>query len=97
MNRLFFVLLAVMVSVCLWASFEIPLWQEWGILKTSPWFLATLADLYIGLVLFSCFTVFIKKHVWHTVVWTILFFGLGNIATIVWLLLYKKDVYAKIN
>ena len=87
----------VMLWGCLWASFEIPLWVEWPVLKQSPWFLVTLLDLYVGLALFSGFTYFVKRNLLQTLGWTVLFFGLGNMATVVWLLLHWRLIHERFN
>lgn len=83
--------------LCLWASFEIPLWEEWASLKTSPWFLVTLADLYIGFILFGLLTYWFKKKWIYSVLWTLAFFSLGNMATIIWIWLHRKEIHEKLG
>lgn len=85
-------LLAFMLGILIWASLEIPLWIEWESLKQSPWFLATLADLYTGIILFSLFTFLIKRNLVHTGIWTLLFCSLGNIATLIWIIMHRKVI-----
>lgn len=92
MRAIVLALLAFMLGILIWASLEIPLWIEWASLKQSPWFLATLADLYTGIILFSLFTFLIKRSLSHTGVWTLLFCSLGNIATLIWVIIYRKDI-----
>jgi hypothetical protein len=95
MKPLLLVLFSVLLIGCFWASFDIPLWVEWASLKSSPWFLVTLMDLYIGLILFALFTYLVKKNIKHSFIWAALFFSLGNMATIVWIVMNKKELYAK--
>lgn len=86
---------SLLLWVCFWASFKIPLWEEWSSLQTSPWFLATLTDLYVGLILMTLFTYSIKRSWLHSLIAGIVFFSLGNLATIIWLFLFRKDIYAR--
>lgn len=94
---LLIILFITLLLVCFWASFSVPLWIEWHTLKHSPWFLTTLLDLYIGLILFSIFTFWVRRQFSHTFIWTVLFFSLGNMATLAWLWVYKKEIYEKFS
>ena len=85
----------LMMIACIWASLAIPLWEEWSILKYSPWFIVTLADLYVGLILFSIFTYLLRRNWVHTAIWTLLFFCGGNITTIIWLFLNWRAIRDK--
>jgi len=88
-------LFLALLAICIWASLEIPLWEEWAQLSTSPWFLTTLVDLYIGLILAGLFTYWLHRKWVYSLIWTLIFFSLGNMATIIWIVLNRKALYDK--
>ena len=97
MRNVFLCLLLTLVLSCFWASNEIALWSEWTTLKTSPWFLVTLLDLYIGLTVFGLFTFFIRRSLSHSLLWGCLFFSLGNIGTLLWTILNWRHINERLK
>jgi hypothetical protein len=85
------------VGLCLYASLQVPLWEEFSLLTPFIWFWVTLADLYIGLGLFISFVYFVKRSTAHTLAWGIACLCLGNMASLVWLIVYRHDVKAVFN
>ena len=56
-------------------------------LVAMPWGRVTLADLYIGLTIFSVWVVYREQHLTRSAIWIVLIMGLGNWTTSLYLLL----------
>lgn len=80
------------IALCVYASLQSPLWDAFSSLSSDIWFWVTLYDLYIGLGLFIGFTYLVKRNVRHTLLWGITCLLLGNMASLVWLIMYRHDV-----
>jgi hypothetical protein len=83
---LFVVVLASMLGVTSWASWQCPLFAVPRDVFTHPWFIATLADAYWGFVTFYVWVCY-KQTSWVArVAWFFAIMLLGNIAMAVYCL-----------
>jgi hypothetical protein len=80
LRMLFAVVLASMLWVTSWASFQCPLFAVPREVYTHPWFIATLFDAYWGFITFSVWVCY-KQSSWVArVAWFCAIMLLGNIA-----------------
>ena len=84
-------LLLFMIYMIVSTSMESNLFEELPQLASIPWMKATLWDFYANVFLIYCWVIYKEQKVFPLVVWAILFFLLGSIATISYVLtqLYK--------
>lgn len=76
-----------MVYVVISTSLESSLFAEWDFLGAIPWMRATLWDFYANILVIFIFVVFREKHVALIGLWAVLFFCLGSIGSIGYLLI----------
>ena len=96
------VLGVVLLGAVLWASF----WggalhgrflDQFGVIATLPWGVATLADLYVGFAFFAVI-VFLAERSWlAAALWSIPLLFLGNIWSAVWLVLRLPSIVRRLN
>lgn len=78
-----------LLGVVLWAAFALgdlhgSLADQLAVLSTLPWGVATLADLYVGFLLFAIL-VFLTERSWLVaLLWAAPVFVIGNIWTALW-------------
>lgn len=81
-----------LLGVVLWAGFALvdlhgAFLDQFAVITTLPWGVATLADLYIGFLFFSVI-VFLTERSWLiAVLWAIPIFIVGNIWSALWLVI----------
>jgi hypothetical protein len=68
-------------------SLESSLFKEWDFLASLPWMRATLWDFYANVLVIFLWVVYREKSIVIMIVWAILFFTLGSIGTIGYVLL----------
>ena len=79
-----------LLGLVLWATFSLAdlhgsFMDQFGVITTLPWGVATLSDLYIGFLFFSVI-VFLTERSWLVaVLWAIPIFIIGNIWSALWL------------
>ncbi len=71
-----------MVYTVVSTSLESSLFNEWDFLGSLPWMRATLWDFYANVLLIYLWVVYRERNIVILVVWAILFFTLGSIGTI---------------
>ncbi len=77
---LFFVVLASMLAITSWASFQCPLFAVPREVFTHPWFIATMFDAYWGFTTFFVWACY-KQTTWVArLAWFVAIMLLGNIA-----------------
>jgi len=82
-----------MVFVVITTSLESNLMKEWNFLSSIPWMKATLWDFYGNVLVIYVWLCYKEKSIFKSVVWAVLFFCLGSIASIgylIWQLLKVK-------
>lgn len=80
LRLLFSLVLASMIAVTSWASFQCPLFAVPRAVAVHPWFIATLADAYWGFITFYAW-VYFKQTAWLARgAWLIAILLLGNVA-----------------
>ncbi len=83
----FSIILIWMVGVTVNAQIEQSIWDTWPTYSANPWAIATLWDAYFGFTIFWIW-VAVRETNWGTrLVWLILIYGLGNMATALYALI----------
>ena len=93
------ILLFFMIYMIVTTSMESNLFKEWNYLGAIPWMRATLWDFYANIFLIYLWVIYKEKDISIKFLWAILFFCLGSIASISYLLiqLYKVKANADIK
>jgi hypothetical protein len=76
---LFTAVLALMLGVTAWASFDRAVWRA-GYLFAEPWFVATFTDAYCGFLTIYVWVGYRERGTAARVGWFLGIMGLGNIA-----------------
>ena len=84
---LFTVLLIGLAALIIAASLERGVFEAGRGLWPDPWFRATLADAYIGFVIFYIWVAYKERSARSCIVWFVLIMGLGNMAAAFYVLL----------
>jgi Protein of unknown function (DUF1475) len=85
-----YVLLAVlifMIYIVVSTSLESNLYQEWDYLASIPWMRATLWDFYANILVIYLWVLYKEKSIFVMLLWAVLFFCLGSIGTIGYVLI----------
>jgi hypothetical protein len=80
LRGLFLVILASMLWVTTWASLQCPLFGVPRSVATHPWFIATMADAYLGFITFFVWVCFRQTSWTARFAWLLAILSLGNIA-----------------
>ena len=80
------VILVGMIYATISTSLETSLWAAWPSFAANPWAMATLYDAYSGFTLFWLWVAYRERSWGIRVLWLVLIFGLGNIATSLYVL-----------
>jgi hypothetical protein len=76
-----------MVYIVISTSLQSSLFKEWDFLASIPWMRATLWDFYGNVLVIYLFVLYREKSVFIKILWLVLFFCLGSIATIGYVLI----------
>lgn len=76
-----------MVYVVVATSLESSLFKEWDFLGSIPWMRATLWDFYANILVIYLFVLYREKSLAIKVLWLVLFFCLGSIGSIGYVLI----------
>jgi len=82
---LFAAILATMIGVTTWASFDRSVFAA-GNLFDDRWFVATFCDAYCGFITFYVWVAYRESTLLGRVIWFVLIMTLGNIAMAVYML-----------
>ena len=80
LRALFIVVIASMLAVTSWASFQCPLFGVPRVVATHPWFIATLFDAYWGFITFYVWVCYKQTSLLARLAWFVAIMLLGNIA-----------------
>lgn len=80
LRLLFSVILAVMLTVTVYASYDYPINLVWSRIGHDAWFHATLADAYCGFITFFAWVAYLETGWFRRLAWLIAILLLGNIA-----------------
>jgi hypothetical protein len=58
--------------------------QQLGVIASLPWGVTTLADLYLGYLIFAALVMVVERSWWTTALWAIPVFFLGNAWAALW-------------
>ena len=83
----FAVVLATMLAVTSWASWQCPLWHTPQAVVTHPWFIATLFDTYFAFLTFYGWLAWRERSWLPRLGWLVAILLLGNIAMASYMLL----------
>ena len=75
-----------------WAMSENPMNESFNIIISDPWGIVTLADLYLGFVLFIVFIFKTSKSLLKATVWSLLLLVLGNVVAVVYAIKYLSHL-----
>ncbi|CAN5347981.1 hypothetical protein BH09BAC3_BH09BAC3_08410 [soil metagenome] len=76
-----------MVYVVVSTSLESSLFKEWDYLGSIPWMRATLWDFYANILVIYLWVLFREQSVAKKILWAVLFFTLGSIGSIGYVLI----------
>jgi len=76
-----------MVYVVVSTSLESSLFKEWDYLGSIPWMRATLWDFYANILVIYLWLLYRESSVVIKILWAVLFFALGSIGSIGYLLI----------
>ncbi|MGB2681007.1 MAG: DUF1475 family protein [Candidatus Competibacter sp.] len=79
-------LLGVLVTAILVASYQVNLLEGFRQLAAQPWGLVTLLDLSVGLLFVAVWIALVEPNPWRAGAWIIALFLLGNVITLSFLL-----------
>lgn len=79
--------LSVLIAGSYWAASKIAIWDSVKQMWPDPWFKITMIDLYIGFVAVACIIGNREKSVAKTSLWVVVLAGLGNMATLLYLII----------
>ncbi len=83
---LLFVLI-FMTYIVISTSMESNLYKEWDYLSSIPWMRATLWDFYANMLVIYLWVVYKEKNIFVIILWALLFFCLGSIGSIGYVLI----------
>ncbi len=89
--------LIVMISALAFGFSNGNFFTEGNHLMTMPWGIVTIVDIYVGLLFFSAWVWYREKSTTVKVFWTLLFIGLGNLATAVYLIKALTEARGNMN
>lgn len=72
---------AIMTAVTIRTSMQMSLWAAWDSYAANPWAVATLWDAYCGFTIFWLWVAYKERNWPRRILWLLLIYGLGNIAT----------------
>jgi len=75
------------VYIVISTSLESSLFNEWDYLGAIPWMRATLWDFYANILIIYLFVLYRERNIGIKIVWGVLFFCLGSIASIGYVLI----------
>lgn len=81
------VALFYMIYVVVSTSLESNLFKEWDYLGSIPWMRATLWDFYANVLLIYLWVLYKEKNIGIMILWAVLFFCLGSIASLSYVLI----------
>jgi Protein of unknown function (DUF1475) len=76
-----------MIYIVVSTSLESSLFKEWDFLGAIPWMRATLWDFYANILVIYLWVLWREKSIFIKVLWAILFFTLGSIGSIGYVLI----------
>ncbi|HSZ72624.1 MAG TPA: DUF1475 family protein [Cytophagaceae bacterium] len=79
--------LVFMIYIVISTSLASNLYKEWDFLAAIPWMRATLWDFYANILLIYLWVIYKEKNVLVMLLWAVLFFCLGSIGTIGYVLI----------
>ena len=85
-----YVLLFVLIFITyivISTSMESNLYKEWDYLSSIPWMRATLWDFYANMLVIYLWVVYKEKNIFVIILWALLFFCLGSIGSIGYVLI----------
>lgn len=85
-----YVLLTVfifMIYIVISTSLESNLYKEWDHLASIPWMRATLWDFYANILVIYLWVIYKEKNILVILLWAVLFFCLGSIGSIGYVLI----------
>lgn len=91
MTRFLIIILSLiwlwMVYIVASTSLKSGLFEQWDFLASIPWMRATLWDFYANVLLIYLYVLWRERNIIPKLLWAVLFFCLGSIATIPYLLI----------
>lgn len=83
----FLAIFAAMFAATVYASIDRSVFDAGRPLLSDPWFIATLVDAYLGFLIFYLWVAFKERSLAARLLWFVLIFSLGNMATAAYVLL----------
>ena len=83
--------IATLFLAILWAAGDASLFDELGVLMQYRWFVVTLLDLYLGLLVFAAWALYAEERREVAAMWIVTFLCLGNLMALLYLLWRARD------
>lgn len=96
-RSIFIIMLLGFIVLGLITQFGVPHQHNFMLLFENKWFWIVLSDLYIGLIVFFLFICFFETRLITRLLWLIALLTLGNIASLLYLIIYWPKVRAKLQ
>ena len=84
------VILAAMIAFFVWCGMQSNFLDALGRIWAEPWGKGTLLDLYVGFVIVAGWIAWREQSIPRAACWFVLLCGLGNLATLAYLLLASR-------
>ena len=88
LRALFILMFFYMTYVVISTSMESNLFEEWSNLAAIPWLVATIKDFYANTIIIVLWMLYKEKTWAPRIIWSVLFVGLGSIATSAYVLVH---------
>jgi hypothetical protein len=82
---------ATLIAGIAWAIPSGSVLAELIAMARQPWGAVTLLDLYVGFAISAGWILVVEGRTWHRVLWLVLMLGLGNLATVLFVLARCRD------
>ena len=86
-----------LAALILWASMTADLFESFAAIAADPWGVVALVDLYLGFFIFGVFVFLVDGVRPSSFVWVIALMVLGNVLSVVWLVLRFPRLMTLLN
>lgn len=85
-----------LAALIIWASMTADLFESFAAIAADPWGIVALVDLYLGFFIFGAFVFLVDGIRPASFAWVIALMFLGNVLSVVWLVLRLPTLLARL-